>query len=259
MDTERLWHIGAKPIVLAHRGGANEAPENSLTAFRQARDKGFRYIETDVHATKDGVAVIFHDEHLDRVSDGTGLISDHTWQELKTVSDESGNHPMRLDEVLEEFPEQIFNVDAKADSVVDPLIVTIGRTAAHKQISLASFSEQRLVQLRRWLPGVASSLGTGAIARLVLAARTPRRVRPVVLAGLPGPDRGVEAIQIPVVYGRVRLAERRLIELAHERGFAVHFWTVNDAATMEQLLDLGADGIITDEPTLAHEIIAARY
>lgn len=254
MPTNRLWHIGGKPVVLAHRGGGNEEPENSIVAFERIRDKGFRFIETDVHATRDGVVVVFHDPVLDRVTDASGLIKNHTWRELSQIHDRSGNPILRLDNVLEHFPDTVFNIDAKANSVVRPLIATLKRSGAVERVSLASFSEARLKVLRHQLPGVRSSLGTAAIAHLVLAARGHASLA----HGVPGPKRGVEAVQVPVSYGPVRILTPAFINLAHERGMAVHAWTINDEATMNELLDMGVDALITDEPTLAQRIIEER-
>lgn len=258
MSVDRLWKIGEKPVVLAHRGGGNEEPENSITAFRRMRDKGFRYIETDTHATRDGVVVVFHDPVLDRVTDARGLIKNHTWRELRNIVDRSGNPILRLDEVLEEFPDIVFNVDAKVNSVVRPLEATLRRCGAIRRISLASFSETRLKYLRYKLPGVRSSLGTSAIAQMVLAAQGPARFTSGLATGIPGPKRGVEVVQVPLNYSGRRIADERLIKLAHSRGQAVHVWTVNNPDTINHLLDIGVDGIITDEPTMTRELIEAR-
>lgn len=257
--SDRLWNIGEKPVVLAHRGGGNEEPENSMQAFKAMRDKGFRFIETDVHATKDGVVIIFHDPMLDRLTDSGGLVKDHTWRDLQDIQDTSGNTPLRLDEVLEEFPDIVFNVDAKVNSVVRPLIRTLKRQNAIEQVSLASFSEARLKVLRFNLPGVRSSLGMATIGRLVVAAHGPARLRKSAARGIPGPKKGVECVQVPVNFRNINVVDDRFVDLAHSRGLAVHVWTVNDEEDMRDLLDLGVDALITDEPTLARNVIAERW
>lgn len=255
----RLWKIGGRPVVLAHRGGGNEVPENSIEAFRTMRDRGFNYIETDCHATADGIAVVFHDPILDRVTDASGRISDWAWDDLRHVKDQSENRIVRLDELLEEFPEIVFNLDAKHNRAVKPMIETIRRADALDRVSLASFSEARLVYMRRKLPGVRSSLGTLAIARLVIAAKAPKGVRTAMIRGLPGPKRGVEAVQVPEAFKTIHVVDEAFIALAHSRGLAVHVWTVNERDDMEKLLNLGIDGLITDEPTLAREVIDQRF
>lgn len=257
MFENRLWHVGEKPIVIAHRGGGNEEPENSIVAFERIRSRGFHYIETDVRATRDGVVVVFHDPVLDRVTDGSGPVKNHTWSEISQLRDRSGNPILRLDEVLEHFPDMIFNIDAKENNVVRPLISTIKRSRAANRVSLASFSEMRLKVLRQQLPGVRSSLGTAAIAHLVLASHG-KRSSGFLASGVPGPKRGVEAVQVPVGYGPFRVLTPGFIELAHARGLAVHVWTINEESTMCEMLDLGVDALITDEPTLARRIIVER-
>lgn len=257
--SNRLWKIGEKPVVIAHRAGGNEAPENSIVAVRNMQEKGFKYIETDLYATSDGVVILHHDPELDRTTDGTGKISDYTWAELSKVTDESGNRLMRLDEVLEEFPDLIFNMDSKENSVVRPLIRTLQRQGGIDQVSLSSFSEMRLKFLRSQLPGVKSSLGTAAIGQLVLAAHSPSSLRSALATGVPGPAKGAEAVQVPMAAGKVSVINPQFIELAHARGLAVHVWTINEETEMNEILDLGVDGIITDEPSLAQRVIDQHW
>lgn len=259
MNRERLWKIGEKPVVLAHRGGGNEVPENSIDAFRRMRERGFRFVETDCHATKDGVVVIFHDPILERTTDGRGKISRWTWRDLREVRDESGHRIVRLDELLEEFPDMIFNIDAKHNGVARPMAEIISRLGAIDRVSLASFSETRLRYIRRLLPGVRSSMGTSAIARLVLASNGPTSLRRAALYRMPGPEQGVECIQVPELFRSVRIINGAFVALAHSRGLAVHVWTVNEERVMRKLLDLGVDGLITDEPRLARSVIDEMF
>ena len=163
---------------------------------------------------------------------------------------------MRLDEVLRRFPEIIFNVDAKSWQVMEPLVTTIRELGAQRQVALASFSETRLKRMRVALPGVRSSLGTGAIAVLVLAAHLPRIIGPALARVLvPGPRQGVEAVQVPQRKGIVRVITPEFVRLCHARGLAVHAWTINREADMRALLEMRIDGIITDRPTLAQRVI----
>lgn len=258
MDRARLWRIGAKPVVLAHRGGGNEAPENSIDAFHAMRNRGFRYVESDCHATADGVVVLFHDPILDRTTEASGKISSWRWQELRHVQDHSGNRIVLLDELLEEFPDLVFNLDAKHDEVACPMVDTIRRHGAVERVSLASFSEKRLATMRRQLPGVRSSMGTSAIARLLLSVKGPALMSRLS-CGLPGPLEGVECVQVPELFKNIRIIDAAFIASAHERGLAVHVWTVNEEDNMRQLLDLGVDGLITDEPTLARSVIDEMF
>ncbi|MGO1590397.1 MAG: glycerophosphodiester phosphodiesterase [Ancrocorticia sp.] len=251
----RLYPIGEKPLVIAHRGGANEYPENSIASFEAMRKAGFTFIETDAHATADGVAVLAHDPKLDRTTDATGRVSDYTWAELATVRDGSGNRLMRVDEVLDQFPDIVFNIDAKSDGVVEPLTDAVRRTRAQRSVCLASFNERRLGRIRSVLPGVTTSMGMAAIARVV-AAGVLGRSGSRLLRALPGPDAGVDVAQVPLFYGKVPVLTQRFIAAAHGRGIAVHAWTINDVTDVDTLLEWGVDGLITDEPTAVRQRMA---
>ena len=254
----RSWESSDAPIVLAHRGGADEHPENSIEAFQAMVDKGFTYIETDTHATADGKLVIIHDPLLDRTTDGSGPISMKTWDEVIKVRDQSGRRPMLLEEALELFPDVDFNVDIKVDSAVEPIIKLMKSGDYLDRVLLASFSEKRLRRIRRAVPGVASSLGTAAIIQVVLASRAsaPRRRR--LLSQVPGPALGVVCAQLPEKFRGIPILDQRLIDMVHEMGLAVHVWTINEAMDMARLLEMGIDGLVTDRPTLAREVIASH-
>ncbi|MGO1714145.1 MAG: glycerophosphodiester phosphodiesterase family protein [Ancrocorticia populi] len=247
---------GAGPLVIAHRGGANEYPENSIASFQAMQGAGFTHIETDAHATSDGVAVFAHDPELDRTTDATGNIADYTWNQLAKVRDASGNRLMRVDEVLDQFPDIIFNIDAKSDAVVDPLTSAVRRTRAVESVCLASFNERRLGRIRSALPGVTTSMGMAAIARVVGAAVLGGSGRGLLRA-LPGPEAGVDVAQVPFDYRRIPVLTPRFIAAAHARGIAVHAWTINDLAEVDTLVSWGIDGIITDEPTAVRNHLAA--
>ena len=251
----RLWPINQKPIVIAHRGGGNEEPENSLDAFAHMSSKGFRFMETDAHSTSDGVAVLFHDSVLDRTTDGTGPIGAHTWAQIQQVKDGSGNSPLRLDSALMAFPDLVFNIDAKSWTVVEPLARTLLAAGATDHVSLASFSERRLRVMRKALPGLRSSLGTGAIAGLVALSHLPMPLAKLLVRLVPGPKQNVEAAQVPMRWNRVDVVTNKFVKLCHSRGLSVHVWTINSAKEMKQLLAMRVDGIITDEPTLAQSVI----
>ncbi|MFG6286108.1 glycerophosphodiester phosphodiesterase family protein [Actinotignum sp. GS-2025f] len=270
----RLYDIDGPALIIAHRGGGNEYPENSLRAFDAVYRAGFRHIESDVHTTADGVAVILHDPLLDRTTDGVGPVSAHTWAEVAQVRNEAGERPPRLDEVLDAFPDAVFNLDAKSDAAVEPLVAAVRRTGAARRVCLASFSQPRVERMRSQLPGATFSLGRSAVAWLMALSRLPG-VQGVRIAKFPGSQRGFQAVQVPVdialprprslprTLSRLRRREEedgklgrpvpvltaRFVQLAHAQGLAVHAWTINSAAEAERLLDLGVDGIITDEPS----------
>lgn len=244
------------PLVLAHRGGGEEAPENTLVAFQHAVDLGVTHIETDVQVTSDGQVVISHDPTLQRRFGEKGKIGDHTYAELLELRDEDGEHLPLLSEVLELFPKTWFNIDAKTDAVVDPLLELLEEKDAGGRVMLASFSEKRLERIRaRGIPDLSTSLGVSAIVRLLLASET---VSSAQSWHVPGPEQGVTAAQVPEKNKGVRVVSPRFIATAHTAGLAVHVWTVNEREQMERLVDWGVDGIVTDKPSLLIEVLQER-
>lgn len=250
-----LYPIGA-PIVVAHRGGAGECPENTAEAFLTMVERGFRYLETDARATLDGVAVLSHDATLDRTVGVGGKVRGYTWRELARVRGREGRPAaMRVDEAFEEYPDAVFNIDAKSDDVAAPLARAIREAGAQSRVCVASFSERRLRRLRGELPGTASSLGIGAIARIVAASRARKgAARRRLLKGLPE----AQVAQVPLSFRGVPVLTERFVASAHEAGIAVHAWTIDDVDVAARLLDMGVDGIITDVPTAMYEGLRER-
>ena len=244
------------PIAFAHRGGALEAPENSWTSFRHARDLGYRYMETDVHATSDGVVVTIHDEDLSRTTERNGLVRDMTWAELSAIRLSGTEETVpRLDDALAAWPEVHWNIDAKHDSVVGPLIETIHRSGALERVCITAFDDRRLAKIRRALgPKLCAAMGPAATAALRVASVVPGRAG----AALGQRLTGFGAAQVPIRSGRIPLADRRFIDTAHRLGIEVHVWTIDDSATMERLLDFGADGIMTDRPSALKDVLMHR-
>ncbi|MDX6273032.1 MAG: glycerophosphoryl diester phosphodiesterase [Frankiales bacterium] len=242
-----------RPIAVAHRGGAAEAPENSLAAFAHAVSLGYSYLETDVHVTADGVLVALHDPTLDRVTDRRGAVRALPWKTVQQAKI-AGVEPIpTLDQLFEEFPDVRWTVDAKHASAVDPLIEVIRRHRAQQRVCVGAFSDRRLARLRAGLgPEVCSALGPREVARLALAARRRDPVaalRAVVPLG---------AAVVPVGLGPLPLVSARFVAAARAAGLAVLVWTVNDATAIERLLDLGVDGVMTDETVLLRDILRRR-
>jgi len=237
-----------RPIALAHRGGAEEAPENTMAAFQNAQRLGLRYIETDVQVSRDGVLMTFHDDSLDRVTDRRGRLSDLPWSDLRGAR-VAGQEPIpRLEEVLDALPEQRFVIELKSDAAVEPLTEAIRRTDAIDRVCVGSFSGTRIRRARDILgPRLCTSLGQGGVVRLRLAS-----------LGLPC-GRFVEAAaQVPARYYGLPVVDRLMLAAARRRGIDVQVWTVNREAEMERLLDLGVDGIMTDRPSLLKTVLKRR-
>lgn len=254
----RAWEYLDHPIVLSHRGGALEFPENSREAFAAMSDAGLRYIETDVQATRDGELVIMHDPFLNRTTDGSGRVCDADWCDIQELSDESGKRPVLLREVLEDFPEITFNVDIKGNNGVEPAIKLLRSGEFSDRVLLAAFSEKRLVRLRAALPGISTSLGISAISRLVAATKVSSSVRKQILRTVPGPAHGAVCAQVPLLFRRIPVFSEAFVEVALDHGLDTHVWTLNEVKDMDEVLARGARGIVTDRPTLATELISSR-
>ncbi|MFI5834130.1 glycerophosphodiester phosphodiesterase [Micromonospora sp. NPDC051300] len=238
------------PLAFAHRGGAADGDENTAAAFARAVALGYRYVETDVHATADGVPVVFHDPTLRRVTGEPGRIADLRWADLASVRVGGAAVVPRLDDVLAAWPEIRFNVDVKADGAAAPTVAAIESAGAADRVLLASFSDARLTRLRALAgPKVATSLGMRGVARLRMASLHGRSLR------LPP---SVVAAQVPVSYGRIPVVDRRLIAYCHRIGLQVHVWTIDEPAQMHHLLDLGVDGIMTDHVGVLRDVYRSR-
>lgn len=235
----------ASPRVFAHRGLALEAPENTMLAFLKALSIGVDYLETDVHASSDGVAVIAHDETLSRVA-GRPVRVDHlTMAELRRVDLGEGQSFASLAEVLDAFPEARLNIDIKSDAAVDPTVEAILEARAVSRVLVASFDDRRRLAAVKRLPGVATSASKRASGRAVAAARLG--MLPAVRRAL----RGVDAVQLPEKFKGVTIITPRLLSMMKAAGVEVHVWTINDVPTMERLLAMSVDGIVTDRADLA--------
>jgi glycerophosphoryl diester phosphodiesterase len=281
MPTAFLDH--PRPLAFAHRGGAAHAPENSWRAFEHAVGLGYGYLETDVQATADGVLIAFHDRTLDRVTGQPGRVCRLTLKEIAGARI-GGTEPIPvLEDVLGAWPDVRFNIDVKDAPAVAPLARVLRRTSAWDRVCVVSFSASRLRATRRALDRpvcmAASPLGTAMVrfggppaprgsrgphrgrlkrelaAPAAAAARRPvtvdRRPPRPLAERLAGAD--VRCLQMPVP-----VATPSFIGRAHQLGLQVHVWTVNDRPTMEGLLDLGVDGIMTDETVTLREVLISR-
>jgi glycerophosphoryl diester phosphodiesterase len=239
---------------MAHRGYSPTGLENSMSAFEGAVELGYRYVETDVHATADGVLLAFHDHVLDRVTDSRGRVRGRSWAQLQGTRI-GGVEPIpRLEDVLGSWPELRVNVDVKHRAAVGPLIDVVRRTGAADRVLVASFSERRRRAVVAALDAaVATSASPPGVARFLAAVASGVRGR-ALRRTLPG----VHCLQVPVRVGGIPVTTRRTIEAAHGAGLPVHVWTVNSRDQMHRLLDLGADGIITDRADTLREVLLER-
>jgi len=238
------------PLAFAHRGFTDgDGTENSMAAFQRAVDLGYRYLETDVRVTRDGVALAFHDARLDRVTDRTGRIDELTYAEVRTARI-AGREPIPLlTDVLATWPDARINLDVKSEASVAATADAVRRTNSLDRICVGSFSDARIEATRRLLgPQLCTSIGPRAAFGLRMASRLGRRLRPT-------PAR---CAQVPARLGRVTFVDARFLATAHTAGLQVHVWTINDPVEMRQLLDLGVDGVMTDRADLLRDELARR-
>jgi glycerophosphoryl diester phosphodiesterase len=279
VSADSLW-LERRVIAYAHQGGAWESPSSTIHAIAHALEVGATAIELDVHATADGELVVCHDATVDRTTASSGTIASFTLAELRqmdfaywwipgadvTPGRPDDEYPFRgrapgdpsfaiatLRDVLERFPGVVLNLDIKQTApVVVPyedtlarLLDEFGRT---DDVIVASFLDQATDAFRTFAPSVPTSAGTIATADAWRAAQ----------AGEDVPDIPAVAYQVPERQGDLVVVDERFVEAAHRAGKAVHVWTVNDTDSMEHLLGLGVDGIISDLPTTLSGVLAAR-
>lgn len=239
------------PRAFAHRGWHIDdlhGMENSLPAFRRAAAEGYHHIETDVHATSDGVLVAFHDDMLDRVTDRAGVIGQLPWSEVRKARVRGTEPVPLLEDLLGLWPEVRVNIDPKHDAAVGPLVEVIKRTGAIDRVCIGAFSDRRLARIRAELgPRLCHSMGPRQVGRLLATSR-----------GLWAGRFTAACVQVPVRKGRVPLVTDRFVQAAHHRGLHVHVWTINDPDEMRSLLDLGVDGIMTDAPAVLKQVFEER-
>ena len=236
------------PFGFAHQGGTDVAPGNTEASFDHAVGLGYRYIETDVHATYDGVLVVFHDDDLEPTTGVGGPIEAKTWAEVAQLR-VRGEHPIqRFDAVLDRYPGTRFNVEPKGASAVDPLIELVRARKLLDQICIGSFSDRRVARMKGALgPTLCTSPGPLGLARILLMALVWPRWHPPHVA-----------VQIPRKYWILPLATPFWIRRLHRMGLQVHVWTINLEPEMRELLDDGADAIMSDKAVLLREVLVSR-
>ncbi|HEY3019343.1 MAG TPA: glycerophosphodiester phosphodiesterase [Solirubrobacteraceae bacterium] len=261
--TTHPFLAGRAPVAIAHRGGAGDAPENTMPAFEAAVALGYRYLETDVHVSRDGVLLAFHDARLDRVTDRTGAIAALRLADIEAAdaghafsADGGRTFPFRgrgvtvprLEDLLVRWPQAWLNIDPKTDACVRPLAAVLDRLDAWERVCIGSFSDARLRTIRALSGGRAcTSMGPLAVT-VARAAAASGRV----------PRQRADCLQVPLRWGRIAIVTARLVRAAHRASLPVHVWTINDAPTMRALLDLGVDGIMTDRLAVLRDVFAQR-
>ena len=248
---------GTGRIAMAHRGFTSfrrpRIPQNSMAAFHEAAKLGFRYIETDVRATRDGVAVILHDRRLGPESGVPGAIDQLSWRDVRTANLGAGESIPTLEDLLSALPDMRINIDIKAAPAIEPTVNVVERCNAHNRVLITSFSDRRRRHALRLLSKpVASSAGSGAFLAL-LTTRTPG-ARAYARRMLHDSD----CVQLPARLGALSVITPGLVRAVHASRRQVHAWTIDDPDLMHALFDIDVDGIITDRADLLRDVLIAR-
>ena len=231
--------------ISAHRGGSIEAPENTIESFEYSIELGSSYIETDVQLSSNGIPYIFHDNDLKRLF-GKNIIfnSLHSDEIDELILFDKYKIPT-LESTLQKFPDTLFQIDVKTDEVVLPTMEVIKKTNSTDKVCIASFSSKRLQQVHKLYPEICLSMGPFEVMKLLLASFGLYRRK------VPG-----NCLQIPIYQYGIKLVTKRFINYIHSIGLKIHVWTINDEDTMQKLIDLGVDGIITDRPKTLKDLLS---
>lgn len=230
-------------VALAHRGGAALAPENTVAAFQRAVGLGYRWLETDVRVTRDGVCVAFHDRSLRRVTGLAGRLDDLTWEQVRALRVHGQQPVPRLDELLGRWPEVRWVLDVKQPSALSRLVATLRAAGAAQRVCLSGTWDRWLARAAAQL-GVPTALGWRALASL-LAGRARRPA-------------GAVAAHVPLRLAGRRIPAPALVARTHEAGLRLVVWGADTAEEMHRLLDEHVDGIITDRPDVLRDVLVAR-
>lgn len=235
--------------VFAHRGlVSDKAAENTLAAFQDALDAGATHLETDVQATKDGVAILFHDNTLKRVAGIDSDVKNLTFEQVRAIA-LPGGPILSLQEALEKLPDARFNLDIKRSIAIEPTVRAIVAAKGQDRVLVSSFSDSRRRKAMRLLRAqglrVATGMGFAKILLAVLAAKLRLRRAFNLVA------QGSQAIQVPYEHPLINPLRPRFIEYALAAGLQLNYWVVNDEQTMHELVGLGATGIVSDRADVA--------
>ncbi|UVE17520.1 glycerophosphodiester phosphodiesterase [Pseudomonas sp. LS44] len=258
-----LSGFGEKPLVIAHRGGRGLWPENSLFAFERASALGVDMLEMDLRLSRDGELVVIHDKKVNRTTEGSGLVADLDLAELQALdagyrwsADGGESFPYRgqgvriptFAEVLQRFPERAKVIEIKVPNVgmEESLCALLDHYRQRDKVIVGSFYDRTLQHFREVCPGVATSAGPTSV-RLLVALEW------LGLGRLLSPS--YQALQIPPASDGITVASPGLLRTARERGLNVQLWTINEQPMMSHLLEMGAQGLITDYPDRALQLL----
>lgn len=257
-----------RPLVISHQGGELLAPSNTMASFTLSKDLGVDVLEFDIHISKDGHLVAIHDPTVDRTTNGTGAVSELTLKEIQALDagyhfkDLEGNFSYRgkgiyiptLEEIFEEFPDLRMNIEIKDDNpperlddISKKLASLIKKYKMEEKVIVASFDQSIIKKFNQYSDGeVSLAGGKNEVISFVVFHK-------FFLRNLYQPK--VDAFQLPTSESIFDLTDQKLIEGAHRRGMDIHYWTIDDKETMRKLIELGADGIITNRPDILLDLL----
>lgn len=239
-----------RPMALAHQGGKSEQTENSMSAFANAEKLGYRYLDIDLQVTSDGVLVAHHDDSLERLTGIAGTVAERTWAELSEARLPNGEPLARFEDLLAAHPDALWNIEVKSEEATRPVVAEIRKHGIDQRVCLNAFSDLRMRKIRKAAAGLNPGYSTPIASTLWLKLASyipflPYRTSAQVTQS-PVKDRG-----IPVL-------DERFVNRAHKQGLLAIVWTINDRTEMARLLDIGVDGILTDEPTILKSLLEER-
>ena len=247
-------------MLYAHRGSSVLAPENTMPAFELALKYGADIMEIDVRLSRDGHVVVFHDERLDRTTNGRGRVIDSSLAQLQALDAgyrfvdpdgqsfrDKGTRVMSLTQMFEQLPDTPINIDIKDNSNKAAAAVadTIDKANRHTTVNVGSFHAPALEHFRQLLPQVTTAATQAEVAQLYF-----KRSQYKIIA--------FEYLQIPLRYFGIPLASPAFIRHATERGIKSVYWTINNRKTMELLVERKVTGIVTDRVDIAGPLLGKK-
>tara|TARA_B000000532_G_scaffold94170_1_gene75494 strand:+ start:2195 stop:3148 length:954 start_codon:yes stop_codon:yes gene_type:complete len=270
-DLGHEWIVGdERPLIIAHRGGSIIFPENTMAAFEGAAKLGVDVIEMDFQLTSDDKLVTMHDDSVDRTTNGTGLVREMDLEQIQNLDastnflDINGDNPwidthlppLTIEQVLDRFLNsphrlsfEIKNEGVEGEIAAEVMYEAIRIRQMEKRIEIGSFHIESLYAMRNLSEGsIATSGAESEIQKCILL--------PMLQLDRwwldPGP---ASVLQIPMEWDGINLATKGIVDRAHQHGQAVQFWTINERESMDHLIEIGADGIMTDDPILLRDAV----
>ena len=230
-------------IGLSHRGNSKKFVENSFEAFNSVIQMGYKYIETDLRMTLDGEVIAFHDPDLKRLFNLDLLVKDLTFNEIANLFREKNCRLLSLEDALKEFPDVHFNIDLKVKEVIQQSIKIVANLNAFDRVCFASFHSRHTEKVLQHNQNAIVSMSMKDVALFKFFKLY---------------DENIKVMQIPLKWKGIKVLTTNLMQKANKSNLLVHVWTINDRNTINKLIDIGVNGIITDEPELLMEIMKGR-